>query len=205
MSIVFDVGNTETTIGLFDGDTLRADWRIMTAVPRTSNEFGIVLRSLLSASNVELGAVTAAAIGSSTRSPRANSINATRSASISARQPPSIVSRPRGSPLRRGGRHRRHGAPHQSRMARTRGATRRGQGRFGRNAAAMVFGVRSHRTDAHTSGIAAGLRPAGSAVSSNFRIVNTAYMADTTIGMLPFCSIQCRYGSNLHSVNAFIA
>lgn len=64
MLIVFDVGNTETTIGLFDGDTLRADWRIMTAVPRTSDEFGVVLRSLLSASSVEPGAVTAAAIGS---------------------------------------------------------------------------------------------------------------------------------------------
>jgi len=64
MLIVFDVGNTETTIGLFDGDSLRADWRIMTAVPRTSDEFGVVLRSLLSASNMDVAAVTAAAIGS---------------------------------------------------------------------------------------------------------------------------------------------
>lgn len=64
MLMVFDVGNTETTIGLFDGEVLRADWRIMTAVPRTSDEFGVVLRSLLHASQVELGAVTAAAIGS---------------------------------------------------------------------------------------------------------------------------------------------
>ena len=64
MLIVFDVGNTETTIGLFEGDILRADWRIMTALPRTSDEFGIVLRSLLHASNVELSAITAAAIGS---------------------------------------------------------------------------------------------------------------------------------------------
>lgn len=64
MLIVFDVGNTETTIGLFDGEALRADWRIMTAVARTSDEFGVLLRSLLGASGVALDDITAAAIGS---------------------------------------------------------------------------------------------------------------------------------------------
>ena len=43
MLIVFDVGNTETTIGLFDGERLVAHWRIMTAVARTADEFGLLL------------------------------------------------------------------------------------------------------------------------------------------------------------------
>ncbi|MBL0172298.1 MAG: type III pantothenate kinase [Gemmatimonadaceae bacterium] len=64
MLIVFDVGNTETTIGLFDGVALTNHWRIMTAVSRTADEFGLVLRGLLSAADVSIGRVTAAAIGS---------------------------------------------------------------------------------------------------------------------------------------------
>ena len=47
MILVFDVGNTETTIGVYEGDMLRAHWRIMTDVPRTSDEFGLLVRQLL--------------------------------------------------------------------------------------------------------------------------------------------------------------
>ena len=47
MILVCDVGNTETTIGVYDGETLRAHWRIMTEVPRTADEFGLLLRQLL--------------------------------------------------------------------------------------------------------------------------------------------------------------
>ena len=64
MLIVFDVGNTETTIGLFDGQLLVAHWRIMTDVARTADEFGILMRNLLAASSVPHERVTAAAIGS---------------------------------------------------------------------------------------------------------------------------------------------
>ena len=35
MLLVFDVGNTETTIGCFDGQELRAHWRITTDGART--------------------------------------------------------------------------------------------------------------------------------------------------------------------------
>jgi type III pantothenate kinase len=62
--IVFDVGNTETTIGLFAGDRLANHWRIMTSVPRTADEFGLVIRGLLEAASVAPADVTAAAIGS---------------------------------------------------------------------------------------------------------------------------------------------
>ena len=47
MILVADVGNTETTLGVYDGETLRAHWRVMTDVPRTADEFGLLLRQLL--------------------------------------------------------------------------------------------------------------------------------------------------------------
>jgi len=45
--LVCDVGNTETTIGVYDGDQLRGHWRIMTDVPRTADEYGLLLRQIL--------------------------------------------------------------------------------------------------------------------------------------------------------------
>ena len=47
MILVCDVGNTETTLGVYEGETIRAHWRVMTDVPRTSDEFGLLLRQLL--------------------------------------------------------------------------------------------------------------------------------------------------------------
>src|SRR5260221_89696 len=44
MLLTFDVGNTETTLGLFDGDTLRAHWRMLTEAPRSADEVGGLLR-----------------------------------------------------------------------------------------------------------------------------------------------------------------
>ncbi|HYW31996.1 MAG TPA: type III pantothenate kinase [Gemmatimonas sp.] len=64
MLIVFDVGNTETTIGLFDGETLVQHWRIMTDVARTADEFGLLLRGLLDTAGIAHTAVREAAIGS---------------------------------------------------------------------------------------------------------------------------------------------
>jgi type III pantothenate kinase len=62
--LVFDVGNTELTIGLFSDAELRGHWRIMTDVGRTADEFGILLRSLLAASGFAPEEVTSVAIGS---------------------------------------------------------------------------------------------------------------------------------------------
>ena len=64
MLIVFDVGNTETTIGLCDGDVVRARWRVTTDGSRTPDEAYLLMRSLLEASGVERGLLTGAAIGS---------------------------------------------------------------------------------------------------------------------------------------------
>jgi type III pantothenate kinase len=64
MLLTFDVGNTETTLGLYEGESLRAHWRIMTDVARTPDEFGVLLRGLLAGADVALPHVTGVAIGS---------------------------------------------------------------------------------------------------------------------------------------------
>jgi type III pantothenate kinase len=62
--LVFDVGNTETTIGAFDGEALRSHWRITTDVARTPDEFGLLLRALLHAAGIDRTALRGSAIGS---------------------------------------------------------------------------------------------------------------------------------------------
>jgi type III pantothenate kinase len=64
MILVFDVGNTETTVGLFEGESLRGHWRITTEAARTPDEIGLTLRALLVAGEVPLTAVHGVAIGS---------------------------------------------------------------------------------------------------------------------------------------------
>ena len=64
MLLVFDVGNTETTIGLFDGDELAADWRIVTDVSRTPDELMLVIRALLATREIGPARVGGVAIGS---------------------------------------------------------------------------------------------------------------------------------------------
>jgi len=65
--LVFDVGNTETTLGLFEGDALRAHWRLSTDVPRTADEFGVLLHALLRGAELDPSAVTGAGIASVVR------------------------------------------------------------------------------------------------------------------------------------------
>ena len=64
MLLTFDFGNSETTIGLFDGETLDAHWRIMTDVPRTSDEMGVLLRGFLAGAGMPIERVEGVAIGS---------------------------------------------------------------------------------------------------------------------------------------------
>jgi type III pantothenate kinase len=45
--LVVDVGNTQTHLGMFDGDTLVQDWRFATVRDSTADELGAALRSLL--------------------------------------------------------------------------------------------------------------------------------------------------------------
>jgi type III pantothenate kinase len=62
MILTFDVGNTETTAGLFDGDSLRSHWRLTTGTPRTHDEFSLLLRALLHAAGIDTSEVKGTAI-----------------------------------------------------------------------------------------------------------------------------------------------
>jgi type III pantothenate kinase len=47
MLLALDVGNTDTVVGLFDGDTLKTHWRLTTQAERTADEVGMWLHQLL--------------------------------------------------------------------------------------------------------------------------------------------------------------
>lgn len=64
MILVFDVGNTETTVGLFADETLVRHWRLTTEASRTPDELGLMIAMLLRSADVDPAAVTGAAIGS---------------------------------------------------------------------------------------------------------------------------------------------
>ncbi len=52
MLLAMDIGNTNTVLGLFDGNEIVQDWRIRTEVNATIDEYGIMIRSLFSASGL---------------------------------------------------------------------------------------------------------------------------------------------------------
>lgn len=62
MIIAFDVGNTETTIGIFAGDVMRASFRITTNSPRTVDESGVLLSALLDSAGLRVKSIDGAAI-----------------------------------------------------------------------------------------------------------------------------------------------
>ena len=47
MLLAIDVGNTNTVLGLFDGDELRHSWRIKTDSRATADEMALTFRGLL--------------------------------------------------------------------------------------------------------------------------------------------------------------
>jgi type III pantothenate kinase len=44
--LVIDVGNTNTVLGLYEGDSLRALWRLATSREQTADEYGILIHNL---------------------------------------------------------------------------------------------------------------------------------------------------------------
>ena len=47
MLLAVDVGNTQTVLGLYDGDRLTEDWRVATERTRTGDELGVLLGGML--------------------------------------------------------------------------------------------------------------------------------------------------------------
>jgi type III pantothenate kinase len=64
MILAFDVGNTETVIGLFEAGDLLDHWRVATGTDRTVDEWGLLIRALVRESGFDMGPLRAASIGS---------------------------------------------------------------------------------------------------------------------------------------------
>ena len=62
MLVVIDIGNTNTVIGLFDGEELQTHWRLQTRPHRTADELGILMRQLFDAAEIPLNSVSGAII-----------------------------------------------------------------------------------------------------------------------------------------------
>jgi type III pantothenate kinase len=55
--LALDAGNTNVTIGVFEGEKLVADWRLRTVRDQTSDEWGVLLRNLFSVAGLDSGGV----------------------------------------------------------------------------------------------------------------------------------------------------
>src|SRR5437868_7061336 len=64
MLLVIDIGNTNTSLGVFDGETLVAHWRLTTARSRTVDEWGVHARNLFSLAELDVTSIDAIAIAS---------------------------------------------------------------------------------------------------------------------------------------------
>lgn len=53
MLLVIDIGNTNITMGLYEGNHLKGTYRLTTKMQRTSDEFGFMILSFLNASNTK--------------------------------------------------------------------------------------------------------------------------------------------------------
>ena len=64
MLLALDVGNTNVTIGAFQGERLAGRWRLRTIREQTADEWGILLRNLFSLSSLDLSSVDGVIISS---------------------------------------------------------------------------------------------------------------------------------------------
>jgi type III pantothenate kinase len=64
MLLVIDVGNTNTVLGVYEGERLLAHWRLVTAHQQTVDEYGILARNLLELAGVDAGKIRGAIVSS---------------------------------------------------------------------------------------------------------------------------------------------
>ena len=64
MLLVLDVGNTNTTLGVYDGQTLAHSWRLASEHHRTVDEYGVMCRTLLLLAKIDSSSITDIAISS---------------------------------------------------------------------------------------------------------------------------------------------
>ena len=64
MLLVIDIGNTNTSLGVLDGETLLTHWRLTTARARTVDEWGVLARNLFALTGLDFKSIDAIAIAS---------------------------------------------------------------------------------------------------------------------------------------------
>ncbi|WP_017754939.1 type III pantothenate kinase [Calidifontibacillus oryziterrae] len=64
MIFVFDVGNTNTVLGVFDGDELKHHWRIETSRHKTEDEYGMVIKQLFAHEQIHFSDISGIIISS---------------------------------------------------------------------------------------------------------------------------------------------
>ena len=62
MLLAVDIGNTNVTLGIFDGNELRATYRLATHVSQMPDEYGVFILSLLQHSGIDTSSITEGAI-----------------------------------------------------------------------------------------------------------------------------------------------
>src|SRR2546425_6939420 len=64
MLLVIDVGNTNTVLGVFESENLRAQWRLTTNRAQTADEYGILIRNLFTLDGIKCGQISGIIISS---------------------------------------------------------------------------------------------------------------------------------------------
>jgi len=64
MLLAIDIGNTNITLGIYNGNTLGPRWRLAIGHERTADEFGLILLGLFRRADVSASSVDSAAIAS---------------------------------------------------------------------------------------------------------------------------------------------
>jgi type III pantothenate kinase len=62
MFLAIDVGNTNVTLGLFEGESIRATWRLATDIDRLADEYGSLVLSLVQHSGLSVNEVKESAM-----------------------------------------------------------------------------------------------------------------------------------------------
>ena len=62
MLLALDIGNTNISLGVFEGEDLKANWRIATDTRRMTDEYGLILNQLLPLGRIDPGQVSSVAI-----------------------------------------------------------------------------------------------------------------------------------------------
>jgi type III pantothenate kinase len=65
MLLALDVGNTQTVVGMYDGEQLREHWRTTTVRTHTGDELALMLAGLLELRELTLGSIDALVVASS--------------------------------------------------------------------------------------------------------------------------------------------